>query len=463
MKKKARPFLALCLVFLLLCGTTSASTLTQRAVDALSGIAPWHIAPGDRGRDARDLQLRLQELHYYTGEITGTFDADTQSAYQAFCAGNDLAVEEGVSQENWGLVFTNEVMAAPAPPAAPPQGREGLFGEKQPSAPANPFVPPPFQNGFYQDITPEEIIAAEGEPDRRDTLDTDVYLVYNDRVFLGYRVMVVYHYSDDVLSYVGYSFDEAYGNTTFTLADFQRLRDDVVAVYGQPDREAEEWKNERYKDDPTKHELALAQGDLSYSAYWTLEDGVVYEISLGDRLMVSLFSFRSSLSEAAPLADTPANPFAPAPFKDGFSKEITQEEIIAVEGAPDRHDAHESGEMIWYDNRSALGYRATLLYSYYGGVLDNVWYGFDEAYGNTTFTQADFQRLRDEVIAIHGQPDNEKVEWENDRYQNDPSKHALALAQGDVSYRAYWYISDELSCSIHLTSPTSLTLMYSFW
>ena len=91
---------------------------------------------GMAGEDVRYTQQRLAELKYFTKDISGQFDAATQTAVKAFQRKNNLSVDGAVGPKTIAALFSDNAIAADAeiiqPPAEEPE---------QPSVPVDPEQP----------------------------------------------------------------------------------------------------------------------------------------------------------------------------------------------------------------------------------------------------------------------------------------------------------------------------------
>ena len=64
------------------------------------------LTQGVEGEDVRLMQIRLTELEYYTGDITGTFGTNTRSAVEAFQSDFDLEVTGVADASTQALMYT---------------------------------------------------------------------------------------------------------------------------------------------------------------------------------------------------------------------------------------------------------------------------------------------------------------------------------------------------------------------
>ena len=73
-----------------------------------SGIAAYSNFPtlsyGSSGEEVRDLQIKLQDLLYYTGRINSIFDLETESAVKRFQFTNDLTTSGIVNDQTWNRI-----------------------------------------------------------------------------------------------------------------------------------------------------------------------------------------------------------------------------------------------------------------------------------------------------------------------------------------------------------------------
>ena len=61
---------------------------------------------GDSGSEVSNLQAKLKTLLYYTGDITGFFDSETQAAVKRFQFHNNLTTTGIVNNQTWGMLDT---------------------------------------------------------------------------------------------------------------------------------------------------------------------------------------------------------------------------------------------------------------------------------------------------------------------------------------------------------------------
>ena len=76
---------------------------------------------GRSGEDVYMLQMRLRELGYYNGTVTGGYYGGTIKAVEAFQRDHGLAVDGAAGEMTQSLLFSSAVDPTPAPAAAPMQ------------------------------------------------------------------------------------------------------------------------------------------------------------------------------------------------------------------------------------------------------------------------------------------------------------------------------------------------------
>ena len=82
--------------------------------DSMMAVTPDPGAPtpepvlrtGSRGQEVTDLQTRLYQLGYYTGEIDGQFGPATKTAVTEFQKANGLEADGMVGNETKSLLFS---------------------------------------------------------------------------------------------------------------------------------------------------------------------------------------------------------------------------------------------------------------------------------------------------------------------------------------------------------------------
>lgn len=139
-------------------------------------------------------------------------------------------------------------------------------------------------------MSKSEVIEKEGEPD-----------FYNDdpptvhEAFLGYSEMNVgsleavlyYSFIEDKLVDSVYGFEESYNNKNKYIEDFERIKRILTDKYGSPEQDKERWRDDLYKDKPSRHGFAVSIGDLVYRTRWETEETIIEMVLLGDNYEIS--------------------------------------------------------------------------------------------------------------------------------------------------------------------------------
>ena len=123
--------LALCLLpAFALADTVDLSTLSNEELLALweaagerlkaVGAYPYiALGKGDEGTDVTHLQQRLTDLYFYSGDLTGKFDSNTQKAVKAFEKANQLESDGAMSIDEQQLLYSDAAQAKTTPTPSP--------------------------------------------------------------------------------------------------------------------------------------------------------------------------------------------------------------------------------------------------------------------------------------------------------------------------------------------------------
>ncbi len=85
----------------------------ETATDEVAVPFVKKTAYGASGKYVRQIQTRLQELGYYTGRISGSFQGNTRNAVKAFQRQNGLSDDGVVGEQTWNMLFNTEEIAGP--------------------------------------------------------------------------------------------------------------------------------------------------------------------------------------------------------------------------------------------------------------------------------------------------------------------------------------------------------------
>jgi peptidoglycan hydrolase-like protein with peptidoglycan-binding domain len=94
---RLRRALALFLVFSALIGATAVRTANGTEKDAQAVLSKY----GSRGEEVRQIQTKLKDAGYYTGDVNGIFDKATETAVKAFQAASGLKQDGIVGSATW--------------------------------------------------------------------------------------------------------------------------------------------------------------------------------------------------------------------------------------------------------------------------------------------------------------------------------------------------------------------------
>ena len=95
-------------------GTVKNAAGEKVSVRTLSPVDGVSMKKGNKGALVRELQKRLQELGFYKGDITGTYDTNTIGAVRSFQKKNGLKADGTASAETQHLIYSAEAISADA-------------------------------------------------------------------------------------------------------------------------------------------------------------------------------------------------------------------------------------------------------------------------------------------------------------------------------------------------------------
>lgn len=85
-----------------------------------------------------------------------------------------------------------------------------------------------------------------------------------------------------------YKVIENHTNDNDYISDYESINEALKSLYGEPDGEFIDWKNDLYKNDPQQYGFAVSAGHLVYGARWTANDGsIVIHMLSGDNFEIS--------------------------------------------------------------------------------------------------------------------------------------------------------------------------------
>lgn len=101
---------------------TELLALWQSAGDRLKEIGAYpyiELSKGDEGIDVTNLQTRLSELYYYSGELTGKYDSSTVKAVKTFEKANGLKQNGIMSIDEQDLLYSDQAVLKTTPTPKP--------------------------------------------------------------------------------------------------------------------------------------------------------------------------------------------------------------------------------------------------------------------------------------------------------------------------------------------------------
>lgn len=74
---------------------------------------------------------------------------------------------------------------------------------------------------------------------------------------------------------VVYAFPRKYSNKNLHIADYQKIKEMLIKIYGRPRIDEQVWELDFYRDKPDEWGEAIAYGHLHYRAEWEEGDTVI--------------------------------------------------------------------------------------------------------------------------------------------------------------------------------------------
>ena len=122
-----------------------------------------------------------------------------------------------------------------------------------------------------------------------DDEEYDSALVYEDKIG-GLDVIILYIFTNEKLSQAIYQFKSRYSDPDTYLVNFNKMVEAYKNKYGAPWEVKEEWKNEKYKNDPDKVGQALSEGHINYATTWqTLETEITVGLNKGEDISLYVY------------------------------------------------------------------------------------------------------------------------------------------------------------------------------
>lgn len=93
---------------------------------------------------------------------------------------------------------------------------------------------------------------------------------------------------------------------------------------------------------------------------------------------------------------------------------------------------------VHYSNKSLLSRPCDYSYSFKDGKLYAGIYIINSVYINSNNYISEYEKLKESIITKYGKPYTDELEWNNDRYKNNPDHYGLAVSLGYLKYKSTW-------------------------
>lgn len=93
---------------------------------------------------------------------------------------------------------------------------------------------------------------------------------------------------------------------------------------------------------------------------------------------------------------------------------------------------------VHYTNKSLLSRPCDYSYSFKDGKLYAGLYILNSIYINSNNYISEYEKLKESIITKYGKPYTDELEWNNDRYKNNPDHYGLAVSSGYLKYKSTW-------------------------
>lgn len=126
------------------------------------------------------------------------------------------------------------------------------------------------------------------------------YLAYKGYVS-GLDCYVYYTFTESGrLAECMYDFRKKYTNENRYINDYKNIKSLLIKKYGQPDPNYKEviWRNDLYKNDPSRYGFSVSMGHHAYMSRWETDDTRIYLALTGNNFEVTLLvQYKSILYE----------------------------------------------------------------------------------------------------------------------------------------------------------------------
>jgi hypothetical protein len=113
-----------------------------------------------------------------------------------------------------------------------------------------------------------------------------------------FNAAIGYYFAEGQLVEGRYLVSDKHVNKNLHLLDFEKIKQNLIEKYGQPQSDEHLWLNDLYKTDPNEWGTAVSAGHLVLQAEWSLLDTAILLMLKGDNFDSTLSVDYSSTDEA---------------------------------------------------------------------------------------------------------------------------------------------------------------------
>jgi len=116
-------------------------------------------------------------------------------------------------------------------------------------------------------MSKEQVIELEGEPHRQEKSRGLDIIEYKKNV-MDNDCLIGYVFAKDRLTAAKYIFLEQQKEKNQYIRDYEKIKDLLIKKYGMPEEDNALWRNNLYKNNPSKWGYAVGSGHLEYFSLW---------------------------------------------------------------------------------------------------------------------------------------------------------------------------------------------------
>jgi hypothetical protein len=150
-----------------------------------------------------------------------------------------------------------------------------------------------FRNTYWG-MNQAQVVRIEGSPDQMDNSDGLAVIQYAKKIS-NMDCMVGYVFADNKLARAKYSFLARYDDKNQYIHNYNRIKDILLAKYGDSENERILWKDKTYQDDRSDWGRAIGLGHLEFNSLWQDADTKIQLRLHGDNGRVFLAVMYSGL------------------------------------------------------------------------------------------------------------------------------------------------------------------------